>query len=348
MFYVEAATANPLPEALIPPTSWITARRSKESLALLRLVNKAFCHSASARLFRNMVALVDQSCHTTKLPSLSRLMSLVASPYAQYLQQLDIGYTEYSYSKADVEIYMEVLSNLLSSFLWRLPNLKTISFNCPRTPNLFYESSRAGIDSILRSLRYVPLPNLSELELRLPMTSHFTSLFGPNISPMRIPIQHTLQRLRYLGLRVNGQTNQQDFATYLFKMVEASTSLVSLSISSMDNLSVDGLELAPNVRLRCFSLCKVRISYSTLVQILEQNRESMKKVELKDIRMGAGFLREVLSIEGILPHLPEFELSLGRFQASSQNSSTMAGNLSDSQTDISRVNTLDLLGAFVA
>ena len=110
------------------------------------------------------------------------------------------------------------------------------------------------------SLCYVFLPSLTELEIQLPMTNDFAPLFAENTSPLRIPIEQTLSRLQYLGFHVYAQTNQQSCAAYFLWIVELSTNLTSLSLSSTNYLSIHSLELVSEVHLRFLSLYKVRIS----------------------------------------------------------------------------------------
>ncbi|KAJ6070747.1 hypothetical protein N7467_012066 [Penicillium canescens] len=58
--------------------------QTRKNLAGLRLVNKTFCHSASIRLFRHIIALAGSLCHTTHLPSVGKLVGISSSQYAQY------------------------------------------------------------------------------------------------------------------------------------------------------------------------------------------------------------------------------------------------------------------------
>ncbi|CAP86434.1 hypothetical protein PCH_Pc20g11050 [Penicillium rubens Wisconsin 54-1255] len=161
------------------------------------------------------------------------------------------------------------------------------------------------------SLCYVPLPNLTELEIQLPMTNDFAPLFAENISTLRIPIEQTLSRLQYLGLHVYAQTNQQSCAAHLLRIVELSTNLTSLSLSSTNYLSIDRLELGSQVCLRFLSLHKLRISSRSLVNIIEQCSESMHYIELKHLKIESGSWTEILSAMDDLPYLYDFDISVG-------------------------------------
>jgi Leucine-rich repeat (LRR) protein len=222
-------------------------------------------------------------------------VSISSSQYAQYVRQVDLGYGSLPCSVGDIVLYTENLVGLLSSSLRQFPNLKAIDFSGPPLTSLPYDKMKASIDPILMALCYVPLPNLTELEIRLPMTNNFAPLFAEKISILRIPIEQTLNRLHHLGLHVYAQTNQQSCATHLLRIVELSNSLTSLSLSSTNFLSIDSLILSSKVCLRVLSLQKVKISSQNLVDILEQSIESMVYIELRQLQIEPGSPKEILS-----------------------------------------------------
>ncbi|KAJ6040978.1 hypothetical protein N7499_001156 [Penicillium canescens] len=241
----------------------------RKDMAKLRLVNKSFCHSASARLFRHIVAVAGSLSSTTHL------------------------------------------AGLLSLCLRQFPNLKALDFYGPPLASLPHDKMKASIDSILMSLCYVPLPNLTELELQLPMTNDFATLFAENISTLRIPIEHILKRLDYLGLHVYAQTNQQSCAAHLLRIIELSTSLTSISISSTNYLGIDCLKLSSTVHLRFLSLHKVKISSRNLVNVVEQCKDSMEYIELRHVKIESGAWKEILTSMESLPYLYDFDISVG-------------------------------------
>jgi hypothetical protein len=262
-------------------------------------------------------------------------VNLSKSPYAQYVRQVDIGYGSFPCSIRKVSLYTEDLAALLSSCLRQFHNLKALDFCGPPLALLPHDKIKASIDSILMSLCYVPLPDLTELGIQLPMTNDFAPLFAENISTLRIPIEQTLSRLQYLGLHVYAQTNQQSCAIHLLRIVELSTNLTSLSLSSMNYLSIDRLELGSTVHLRFLSLRKVRISSRTLVNIIEQCNESMQYIELRHVKIESGAWGEILSAMECLPYLYDFDISVGetsirseRFHSASTVSFT-AANVQD-------------------
>ncbi|KAJ5835936.1 hypothetical protein N7447_001962 [Penicillium robsamsonii] len=310
-FYVEIGTSQSSLKTSTSRAFRIVNNYNRRNLAKLRLVNKSFCHSASARLFRHILALAGSLYHTRHFPSLGKLVGLSNSPYAQHVRQVDIGYGSFPCSIEEVISYTEDLAGLLSSCLRQFPNLKALDFRGPSFTFLPYDKTKASIDSMLMSLCYVPLPNLTELELQLPMTNDFAPLFAENISTLRIPIEQTLSRLHYLGLHVYAQTNQQSCAAHLLNIVKLSTSLTSLSLSSTNYLSIDRLKLGSTVRLRFLSLHKVKISSRNLVNIIEQCSESMQYIELRHVKLEAGTWREILSAIDSLPHLYDFDISVG-------------------------------------
>ncbi|KAJ5657673.1 uncharacterized protein N7484_001322, partial [Penicillium longicatenatum] len=186
------------------------------------------------------------------------------------------------------------LAGLLSSCLRQLPNLKALNFSGPPLTSLLHDEMKASIDPILMVLCYVPLPNLTELEIMLPMTNNFAPLFAEKISTLRIPIEQTLSRLHHLGLHVYAQTNQQSYASHLLRIVELSTNLTSLSLSSPNFLSIDSLRLSPRVRLRYLFLQNVNISSQNMVDIIEQSIGSLTYIELRHLQIEPGSPREIL------------------------------------------------------
>ncbi|KAJ5663352.1 hypothetical protein N7507_004083, partial [Penicillium longicatenatum] len=247
MFYVEIGTLQSSLETPTPRPSPKVNAQARKILAGLRLVNKRFCHSASIRLFRHIIALAED------------------------------------------------LAGLLSSCLRQLPNLKALNFSGPPLTSLPHDEIKASIDPILMVLCYVPLPNLTELEIVLPMTNNFAPLFAEKISTLRIPIEQTLSRLHHLGLHVYAQTNQQSYASHLLRIVELSTNLTSLSLSSPNFLSIDSLRLSPRVRLRYLFLQNVNISSQNMVDIIEQSIGSLTYIELRHLQIEPGSPREILS-----------------------------------------------------
>lgn len=290
---------------------------NRTDLAKLRFVNKSLCRSASARLFRHIIAVAHSSYHNTQVPSLGRLVNLSNSPYAQYVRQVDIGYSPFPCSMQEVILYTEDLAALLSLCLRRFPNLKALDFRGPPLACLPNDKIKGSIDSMLMSLCYVPLPNLTELELQLPMTNDFAPLFAENISALRIPIEQTLNRLHHIGLHVYAQTNQHSYVTYLLRIVELSINLTSLSLSSTNYLSIDRLKLGSTVRLRSLSLRKVKISSRSLINIIEQCNESLQYIEFRNVKIESGTWREILSAMDSLLYLYDFDIYIGETPARS-------------------------------
>jgi hypothetical protein len=118
------------------------------------------------------------------------------------MRQIDNGYGSFLYSIGEVIFYTEDLAGLLSSCLGQFSNLKALEFRGPLLISLPYDNMKVSIDSILISLCYVPLPNLTELEIQFLITNDFALLFAENISILRMPIKQTLNRLHHLGLHV--------------------------------------------------------------------------------------------------------------------------------------------------
>jgi hypothetical protein len=67
---------------------------------------------------------------------------------------------------------------------------------------------RSGLGREETSERYVPLPNLRELELRFPITYDFGRFFPTQTTSVRIPVEDVTQGLRHLGVYSCEYTDQ--------------------------------------------------------------------------------------------------------------------------------------------
>ncbi|KAJ5607072.1 hypothetical protein N7537_003691, partial [Penicillium hordei] len=178
---------------------------ARRDLANLRLVNRAFCRSASPWLFRHINAECTSSLVT---PSLEQIMRLSKSPYATCVCQIDFGFKESRQSDAST-LYIEDLAERHSSLLIKFTNLRALGFHEP--PLSLPQAQRAAyIDTVISIFCYIPLPSLSELEVRFPITHDFGRFFPNRPNSLQTPIEDIIQHLRHLGLYVCAYTDSAD------------------------------------------------------------------------------------------------------------------------------------------
>ncbi|PYH41640.1 uncharacterized protein BP01DRAFT_360132 [Aspergillus saccharolyticus JOP 1030-1] len=303
----------------------------RHQLATLRLVNRAFCRSASPRLFRHLRVVAKSSQSKTSQSPLVGLVELSHGPYADYVRQVDIGLEDDTeHSEEFCSMFLEDLAGVLPSCLHRLPQLKALDFQ--GFPGSSPEATaRELVNTVIRSLRYTPLPNLTELEIAFPITHDFAHFFPAKTissSALRISIEHVLQHLDHLGLRITASPSDaqpshqpagpaqnaaayallpnQAHAHWLFKMIRHASHLKSLSIAGSETLDLDGASFSRSLRLESIHLHRVSISSYKLLSLVEQCKDSIRHIELRQVQLNSGEWQHVLSRMTHLPGLVSF------------------------------------------
>lgn len=288
----------------------ITRSKIRQDLAALRLVNKPFCRSASSWLFRHIDARSTFYESYPNIPPLERLIKLSKSSFAVHVCQIDFGFCD-SAGKTTNALYIEDLVGILSSCLVRFPNLRALEFHEPPS-SLSQDQRRAYMDTVVSTLRYVPLPKLTELEVSFPITHDFGRFFPNQTSCLQIPIRDITQRLRHLGLYVCAYTDSLDqrhrrspvlpkyaalpnrtHAMQLFKMIEIAPNLQSLALNSVNILDIDLLAFPRSLCLRSLHLGGVSILCHVLLSLINQSLENLRyinflagPIEVRDMATG--------------------------------------------------------------
>ncbi|KAK7753819.1 hypothetical protein SLS62_004185 [Diatrype stigma] len=301
--------------------------KSGERLSTLRLVNKAFCQSASIRLFRSIDVTVDKHLWQTDWP-LARLLKLCNSPHASLVRRLRIGYQSDG-EEEDWEpgnryrMYAEDAARLLPVCLSRLPRLEVLDvvgpdFMAPCVPVVY--QMQLFTDAVVSALRYIQLPGLAELNLRLAVTREYGEFFCEYPTASRIPIGDVMQELRHLEIAVENYTDHAwqleprsprwnqpflsglretwpnaDFLASPLRLIELATGLESLSFCGADMHNMDLLRLGSEVCLKWLNLRTVAISAETLIRILGQCRHSLRGVVFFCVELNSGTWAEILN-----------------------------------------------------
>jgi hypothetical protein len=276
----------------------------RSTLATLRLVNRTFCRIASPWLFRHIILRFHRR---RGIQPLSRLKRISKSRYAKYVHQIDIGFnSNISYAfDTTTELYIEDLAGLLPTYLRKFTNLKALEFEDPPL-DVREDIRKLYVKTVVSALRYVPLPKLEELEIRLPITRDFSQFTPPKITRLQIPIEKVMQGLRHLALHVCAYTKgmdgedipgpilpehaehpNNDYAYEMFSMLELATNLDSLKISSFNILDLDPFDIPSSLRLRCLHLEGVAISPEALLTLMNQSEETIRYINLYRVNLSS-------------------------------------------------------------
>jgi hypothetical protein len=169
------------------------------------------------------------------------------------------------------------------------------------------------MDTVASVLRYVPLSNLTELEIKFPITHDFGRFFPIYPSSLQIPVGDIVQRLRHLGLSVCAYTDHRDqrfwsktilseyavlpndnFASRVFRIVEIAPNLESLTIHSVNILDIDFLAFPSSLCLRSLHLVGVSISSNTLLSLLNQFAKRIRYIDFWLVKLKSGTWQQVL------------------------------------------------------
>lgn len=316
---------------------------TRKNLKALRLVNVSLCRSATPWLFQH----IDVRCSSSEtVSSLTRLLRISKGPLSLLVRQIDIGFHSdmnlCSFANSANSLYIEDLFGSLSFSLMKCCNLAALEFH--ETPEWLEQKHRNKyMDAVASILRYVPLSKLQELQLKFPVTHDYGRFFPAKSSPVQIPIQKYMKRLRYLGLYVCQYTDHQDenrgrywaspvlpeyvsvpnseYATLMLQMVEMAPNLESLSINSLNILNIDLLTFPSSLSLRSLDLTGVSFSCDQILKILDQSDDRIRYINFSCVYLNSGTWRYILLRMCHLRHLLDINIDFGGYSLSGTSSS---------------------------
>ncbi|KAJ6035962.1 hypothetical protein N7540_000241 [Penicillium herquei] len=193
--------------------------------------------------------------------------------------------------------------------------------------------------TVISILRYVPLPNLSELEVRFPITHDFGGFFPNRINSLQIPIEDILQHLRYLELCVCAYTNSADqrhwqtpvlpeyaalpngtYTPHLFRMIENAPKLESLTLSSVNILDIDFISFPSTLCLQSLHLGGVSISSHVLLSFINLSAHKIKYISFWLVKLKSGTWQQVLLQLCKLPRLLDINIDCGGYTLTGSSS----------------------------
>lgn len=254
------------------------------------------------------------------------------------------------------------ISETSRDLLVKFSNLAALEFEEP--PSSLPQVQRiVYMDTVASVLRYVPLPSLTELEVKFPITHDFGRFFPNHPSSLQIPIGDIMKRLRHLGLYVCAYTNQRDqrfwrkpilpeyaalpndtYAFQLFRMVELAPNLKSLAMHSVNILDIDVLAFQSSPSLRSLYLGGVSISSNVLLLLLNQSAKKIKYINFWLVKLKSGTWQQVLLHMCTLPLLLDINIDYSGYSPTG-SSSHLAGRLPPSpeyRPNIETENSFDL------
>lgn len=306
--------------------------RARQRLAELRLVNKAFYHSVSLRLFRHVGVRPRLSNSSAKRRSAFFWLEKISeSKYAEYVRGIDFWFHLSSQGRADRD-YVSDLVSLLRPCFARFKNIRMLGFHEPHSDLPEHETT-LYVSSIVALFRDMSFPILEELTIYFPLTYDYGRLFISPSPPQKIPMMNIpLQRLRHLEVGVYAYTNflhvrywtrpvrpeyadtpNEMYESDFYQMIEPAISLQSLSIRNKDHLNLDSLDFSPSLHhLRSLTLSAVFISADKLLSLFtmaDQSTESkIKHIDFNIVKLSAGTWHHVLlGMSRLLPRLVEFK-----------------------------------------
>jgi hypothetical protein len=311
-----------------------------------------FCRSASKSFFRVVDATLpfdaDEEC-----THLEKLFQISCSTYAISVRELNVGFDSV-FTSSFIEVnYIRDLASLLPLCLSRFPGLAVLNFRGPKTPRRYREFEKTSefpehlmrtfTNTVVKALRYVPLPALKELSLRFPVTFEFGQFFSPQMPETGVPIQSIMQRLRKLTVKVCDSTGtdgtwrdsflplsevkqnfpNQTHASELFKFVGLAKNLESLHISSTDILDLDGVSFSHMMCLKSLKLSHFKVSSQNLLSIVEQRERSMTCIHFVRVELKSGKWQDILTRLSRLSSLHQSHIKSCGYSSTGESSDLM-------------------------
>lgn len=301
----------------------------RRGLADLRLVNKAFCQSASPRLFRYFSARAD--LRSPGGPPLEKLLKVANSPCAMHLRHLDVElhYRHHPNNGHPPLEHAEELAATLTTCVTRLPNLRIFEVQgslvrCPR--DVAGDLAR----TFATAMRRVPLPNLTELDTSLPIAYDLGQFFVEDSTvPSPMATEKSFERLWHPSLFVTDNTTVRALdrrarptkvaadvaslpnATYAFhlcRLVERAVNDRPLDLTGSSLLNINSIKLHSSLRLKSIRLENVELDPGLLISVLDQCRGSIRLLSLCRVYLLSGTWRQVLVRATVAPKLVDLSI----------------------------------------
>ena len=270
---------------------------------------------------------------------LHKLLELSRGDYAQYVRVVSVGIARVIREK-DIEVvanYIEDLRSILPACFSSYQRLKTLHISGPRYPFGYEEDPHFPEDlrhalrnTIATTLGHAPAGSLTELSLALPLTHDFAALIDDTqymTLAWPTPFQDLLATLSHLNISIgdnsgpggqpwilkprSGAQNaypNEKLAPGFFNFIENANNVESLRIKVTHVLNMDLLNTARFCRLRVLELRNLKVSWENFIAIVDNNRETLRAIDLDGIQLKSGTWKALLLKLCSLPQLDYFSM----------------------------------------
>ncbi len=240
----------------------------------------------------------------------------------------------------DIEViatYIEDLRSILPACFSSYQKLKTLRISGPCYPGgheidpHFPEDLRHALrNTIATTLGHAPAGSLAELSLALPLTHDFAALIDDTqymTLAWPTPFQDLLATLNYLDINIGDNSGpegqhwmlkpssgtqeaypNEKFAPGFFKFVELANNVETLRIRATHVLDMDLLSTVRFCKLRILELRNLKVSWDSLVAVVDNNTETLRAIDLDGIQLKSGTWKALLLKLCSLPQLDYFAM----------------------------------------
>ncbi|KAJ5589021.1 hypothetical protein N7537_011699 [Penicillium hordei] len=282
---------------------------TKKTLSTLRLVNQIWNRIATPLLFRNIQAVVGYSAGRP----LDSILKISESPYSVYVRDVRFGFVGSWLPGLDYDRYIDDLAaGALPILISRFQNIQTFRLQTPSVVDTFSEEGQLKppmlaklTNSLVNTLRFVPIPRLKCLHMSMPTTAEFARFFESD-SYAR-DFTNIFAQIEELHITINDSTGPDGrrdpkwprsviktkyppdrFAPYLVQLISYAKRIKVFSLDARTWFDVSDLEAESFTKLESFRLEGVRINDETLKKIFIQAHDALRRVELIHIRLMTG------------------------------------------------------------
>lgn len=288
----------------------------------MRLVNRIWNRIATPLLFRYIQAVVGYSAGRP----LDSILKISESPHALYVRDVRFGFVGSWLPGLDYDRYIDDLAaGALPILISRFQNIQTFRLQTPTVVDTFSEEGQLKppmlaklTNSLVHTLRFVPVPRLKCLHMSMPTTAEFARFFESNGYARNFT--NVFAQIEELHITINDSTGPDGrrdpkwprsviktkypldrFAPYLVQLISYAKRIKVFSLDSRTWFDVSDLEAESFTKLKSFRLEGVRINDETLKKIFIQAHDELRRVELIQVRLMTGTWESVFDGHLALP-----------------------------------------------